>query len=139
MIRLDQIVNDEPFWDARDSVNADFEGEGLYITHFFQEDQVFLRPDWESHVVSIVRPPTRWLRLFRPHTVDLILTKMMRGDDALDMDDIAFMVRHDGITADQMEPAFASVRIPDVVELHDAFQKALPVVRDILRRGGVSL
>lgn len=99
---------------------------------------MFLRPDWESQVVPVRRPPTRWLRLFRPHTIDLILTKMMRGDDALDMDDVAFLVRHDRITADQMEPALAAVRMPDVVELHDAFRKALPVVRDILRREGAS-
>lgn len=29
LIRLDEIVNDESFWDARDAVNAAFEGEGL--------------------------------------------------------------------------------------------------------------
>jgi hypothetical protein len=33
-----------------------------------------------------------------------------------------------------MEPAFAKVRMPDVVELHDAFARALPVVRGILDR-----
>ena len=44
------------------------------------------------------------------------------------------IVRHDGITPEQMEPAFANVRMPDVVELHDAFARALPVVRGILDR-----
>lgn len=136
LIALDRMVNDGQFWDARDAVNEKFKDEGLYITHLFQEDQVFLRPDWEAHVVPVTRPATRWLKLARPHTVDLILTKMMRGDDAQDMQDVAFLVRRDGITAARMEPAFETVRIPDVIELHDAFQKALPVVRDILRRGG---
>ena len=93
---------------------------------------MFLRPDWEQFIVPVRRPPTRWLKLFRPHTIDLILTKMMRGDDDLDMANVAFLVQHDGITAEQMEPAFANVRMPDIQELRDAFERALPRVREIL-------
>lgn len=133
-VELSAFENDEGFWAARDAVNDRFEGEGLYITHIFSEHQVFLRPDWADHIVPVLRPPTRNLKLFRPHTIDLILTKMMRGDDELDMEDVDFLVRHDGITREQMEPAFANVRMPDVVELHDAFARALPVVRGILDR-----
>lgn len=133
LVELDALVNDEGFWDARDAVNERFKEEGLYITHLFQEDQVFLRPDWEQHILPVLRPPTRWLKLFRPATIDLILTKMMRGNDAQDMEDVGFLVRHDGITPEQMEPAFATVRMPDIQELRDAFARALPVVREILR------
>lgn len=132
MVELDALVKDEGFWDARDAVNARFKDEGLYITHLFQEDQVFLRPDWERHIVPLLRPPTRWLKLFRPHTIDLILTKMMRGSDEQDMQDVAFLIRHEHITAARMEPAFATVRMPDIQELRDAFQRALPVVRQLL-------
>lgn len=132
MVELDALVNDEGFWDARDAVNLRFKDEGLYITHLFQEDQVFLRPEWEQHIVPVPRPATRWLKLYRPHTIDLILTKMMRGNDEQDMQDVDFMIRHDGITAEQMEPAFANVRMPDIQELRDAFQRALPVVRALL-------
>lgn len=88
-----------------------------------------IRPEWEQHIVAVARPPTRWLRLFRPATIDLILTKMMRGCDEQDMSDVEFLVRHDHITAEQMEPAFASVRMPDIQELRDAFDRALPAVR----------
>jgi len=114
--------------------NQLLEPKGLYITHLFPEDLVFLRPDWAEHIVPVLRPKTRWLKLYRPHTIDLILTKMMRGEDPQDMDDVDFLVRHDGITREQMEPAFANVRMPDVVELHEAFARALPVVRGILDR-----
>jgi hypothetical protein len=38
------------------------------------------------------------------------------------------------ITREQMEPALANARMPDVVELHDAFARALPLVRAILDR-----
>jgi hypothetical protein len=136
MAQLDALVEDAKFWDAVDETNKSLEHKGLYITHLFQEDQVFLRPDWERHIFQVTRPNTKWLKLFRPATVDLILTKMMRGDDEQDMQDVEFLVRHDGITAEQMEPAFATVRMPDIQELRDAFDRALPVVRAILARCG---
>lgn len=134
--QLDALVEDLSFWDAVDRTNQKLEPKGLYITHLFQEDQVFLRPDWEQFIVPVLRPPTQWLKLFRPHTIDLILTKMMRGDDAQDMEDVAFLVRHDGITADDMEPAFARVRMPDIPELREAFDRALPRVGQILASRG---
>lgn len=136
MAQLEELVSDEAFWSAVDRTNQKLEPKGLYITHLFQEDQVFLRPDWERYILPVSRPATRWLRLARPHTVDLILTKMMRGDDSQDMEDVEFLVQHDGITLEQMEPAFANVRMPDIPELRDAFQRALPRVREILRRCG---
>lgn len=134
--QLDELVNDERFWDALDQTNQKLESKGLYITHLFQEDQVFLRPEWEQHIVPVLRPQTRWLKLFRPATIDLILTKMMRGDDPQDMADVDFLIRHDKITLEQMEPAFATVRMPDILELREAFDRALPVVRALLIRAG---
>jgi hypothetical protein len=77
--------------------------------------------------------PTRFLKLFRPHAIDLILTKMMRGNDTHDMEDISFLIRQDNVSANQLDAAFASVRLPDVPELHDAFDRALPAVRQILQ------
>jgi hypothetical protein len=139
IIRLSQLpglMADETFWDALERTNLALEPKGLYITHLFSADQVFLRPDWEQYLVPLTRPPTRWLRLFRPHPVDLILTKMMRGNDPQDMEDIAFLARQEGLTPEAMEVAFANVRMPDVQELRDAFERALPVVRDILRLRG---
>jgi hypothetical protein len=127
-----ELDADDQFWDAQASVNEVLEKQGLYMTHLFQEDQVFLRPEWEQYIMPVRRPQTRWLKLFRPHTIDLILTKMMRGNDPQDMQDVDFMIRQDGITAAQMEPAFARVRIPDIQELRDAFERALPVVRQLL-------
>lgn len=132
--QLEEFDADREFWYAVERTNQLLEPRGLYITHLFPEDLVFLRPDWHDYIVPVLRPPTRHLTLFRPHTIDLILTKMMRGDDPQDMEDIDFLVRHDGITREEMEPAFANVRMPDVVELHDAFARALPIVRETLDR-----
>lgn len=135
IIRLSQLpglMADDGFWEALERANQALDAKGLYITHLFSEDQVFLRPDWEKHLVSVNRPQTRWLRLFRPHPVDLILTKMMRGNDPQDMEDISFIIRQGEVSLTEMETAFTSVRMPDIQELRDAFERALPVVREIL-------
>ncbi len=128
------LRNDTNFWEAQEAANRELEKEGLYITHLFEADQVFLRREWERHVVTVARPPTRWLRLFRPATLDLVLTKMMRGDDPQDMADIAFLIRHDQITLAQIEGALADAVIPDLAELRDAFERVKPRVRELASR-----
>ena len=128
MSAVDSFRTDLAFWDAQDATNRELKKDGLYITHLFEAKEVFLRRDWEQHLVPITHLPLRWLRLFRPATLDLILTKMMRGDDAQDLEDIVFLIRHDGVTRAQLEETFQRARLPEVVELHDAFAKAKPLV-----------
>jgi hypothetical protein len=119
---------DDQFWNAQAEVNAQLDPEGLYMTHLFGEQQVFLRRRWEREIIPTLRPSLRFLRLFRPATIDLILTKMMRGNDEEDMQDVDFMIRHDRITRGQIEDAFRDAVIPDVVELRDAYERARPTV-----------
>ena len=133
VLEVHGIAQDEAFWDAQEKTNAELLPRGLYITHLFRSDQVFLRKDWERQILPITSLQLHRLRLFRPATLDLILTKMMRGDDAQDMEDIAFMIRHDEITPEQIEELFAAAVIPDLVEFRDAFQRAKPRVRELAR------
>lgn len=128
------LQQDTNFWDAQEAANRDLEQDGLYITHLFEADQLFLRRDWEQHLVPLTRPPTLRLRLFRPATLDLILTKMMRGDDPQDLADIAFLIHEDQITAAQIESAFAGAVLPDLAELREAFERAKPRVRELAVR-----
>lgn len=131
--QLPELTNDEQFWRAIDETNDLLSPRGLYITHLFAEDQVFLRPDWAKHIVPISTIQTKFLKLFRPHCVDLILTKMMRGNDSLDMDDIAFLLTTEPISRSVIEHAFQVVRIPqDIPDFREAFQRALPAVRSIM-------
>ena len=130
---LDPLTADLGFWDAQEATNNKLRPQGLYITHLFRAQEVFLRRDWEQHLLPVTRVTFRHLRLFRPATLDLILTKMMRGDDAQDMADAAFLIRHDNISAAQLEAAFATVVIPDLVEFRDAFARAKPVVLELAR------
>lgn len=122
------LVSNENFWDAQTAANEELRPLGLYITHLFQSNQVFLRDDWLLNIVPITRPPLRFLQLFRPSTLDLILTKMMRGDDAQDLEDVAFLIRHEAVTRADLEETFQRARLPEIPELHDAFAKAKPLV-----------
>ncbi len=136
MRQLEALENDVQFWEAIEATNTTLKSAGLYLTHLFQEDQVFLRAEWERCIIPMTRPVTKWLRLYRPATIDLILTKMMRGDDQQDMNDIEFMIVHDRVTPEQIEKAFERVVIPDVFELREAFHKAAPIVRRIVHEHG---
>jgi len=131
--QLPSLTNDEQFWNSIDRTNEILSPKGLYITHLFAEDQVFLRPDWEKNIVPIYSLNTRFLKLFRPHVIDFILTKMMRGNDALDMDDIRFLINTEKVTIAEIEAAFLSVKLPhNIPELLQAFQRAIPIVREII-------
>ncbi len=136
--QVQAMSDDLSFWDARDAVNERFRSEGLYITHLFPEREVFLRREWIHHIVPIAQFPLRQLKLFRPATVDLILTKMMRGNDPQDMADAAFMIRHDAITERQMVDAFSQMKPIELVELRDAFERAKPAVLALSRAKSAS-
>ena len=99
--------------------------------HF--EQALVLRPDWETHIQPVTRPATRHLRLCRPATLDLILTKMMRGADEQDMEDVVFLMEAERVSIEAVEAAFQNVSLPDVPELREAFERAKPAVRDIVR------
>lgn len=122
------LSHDERFWDALEATNVELQSEGLYLTHLFRADQVFLRPQWEAHLMPVAQPVTRFLKLFRPATLDLILTKMMRGSDAQDMADAQFLIQHDRISVAQLEQAIAEVQGPDIPELWATFEVAVPIV-----------
>lgn len=121
LTQLEAFTNDESLWAALDRVNLELEDQGLYITHLFQEDQVFLRPDWLAKRVRIpLELPN--LILFRLASVDLILTKMMRGNDEEDLADIRFIIEADRITKAEIREAIRVVIIPAIDELREAFE-----------------
>jgi len=127
------LANDLGFWDARDSVNERFKSEGLYITHLFPESEVFLRKQCAEHIVPITRLQLNHLKLFRPAAIDLVLTKMMRGNDEQDMADAEFIIQHDRITESDLLETFLQMKPIEIVELRDAFERAKPIVLNIAR------
>lgn len=79
---------DEEFWIAQQVTNEELRNRGLYITHLFSELDIILAPDWLVRRAPIQLKLQR-LAVFRPATLDLILTKMARGDEQ-DLTDIWF-------------------------------------------------
>lgn len=114
------------FWQAQQRANAELEPDGLYLTHLFRELEVILTPDWLARRVAIPLELQR-LKVFRPATVDLILTKMARGDEN-DLNDIRFLLQREPLTAAQLAAAFMRARVPDVPEIQERFRVAQPKV-----------
>lgn len=131
LAQLESIEQDGQFWEALAQTNQDLEPEGLYITHLFQEDQVFLRREWAGDIVPIRLEELIHLSLFRPATIDLILTKMMRGRDPEDMKDVRFLLSVEPVSRSQMEQAFSSMRPIETPELQEAFLLAMPTVLEM--------
>lgn len=58
------------------------------MTHLFQEEQIILSPDWSDKTI-LLELGLNHIQVSRPSTLDLILTKMMRGDK-YDLEEIGF-------------------------------------------------
>lgn len=129
----EELTADLQFWDAMEAANAELAEQGLYMTHLFHEREIFLRQNWQENVVAVSRPVLRWLQPFRPAAIDLVLTKMMRGDDPQDMADAKFMIEHDRITKAQLNEAFTQMNPIELVELRDSFKRAQPIVLGFAR------
>ncbi len=119
------------FWQAQQKTNTELEATGLYITHLFRELEIILTPDW---LIRRVRVPLdlRKLTVFRPATLDLILTKMARGDEN-DLADIRFLLQQEAISTDQLRAAFTRARVPDVAEIQELFRAAQSKVLELAR------
>jgi hypothetical protein len=116
----------EDFWQAVQHTNAELEPDGLYLTHLFRELDVILQPDWINRRLHLAVGLQK-LAVFRPATIDLILTKMARADED-DLQDIRFFLQHESITRKQLTKAFARARVPDVPEIQELFNRARPKV-----------
>jgi hypothetical protein len=100
------------------------------VTHLFRESDLILTPEWFTRRVRIPLK-LRWLTLYRPHTLDLILTKMARADEN-DLTDLRFLLRQEHFTAAESQAAFARARVPEVPEIRRLFEQAQPRVLALL-------
>ncbi len=123
-----QLDGNDAFWDALDATNRELAPSGLYVTHLFVEDQVILRPQWQDYLVPLHFSGLRHLQLSRPHVLDLLLTKMMRGADPQDMADAAFLLRQPEAQGTGLPDLFAQARVPDVPEIRTLFAEAQRIV-----------
>jgi hypothetical protein len=119
---LKAVEQNEDFWLAQQKTNEELGDSGLYFTHLFEDRQVILTPDWLDHVVTLSGFGFAKLRLFRPSTVDLVLTKMMRVDPE-DREDIRFLVDQADCGLGALRAALDRAVVPPVAEIEEAFEK----------------
>jgi hypothetical protein len=118
-----EIEADQDFWGAIEATNRDLEPTGLYLTHIFPEKEVVLMPSWKDHVQALDHPEFRHLRLVRPQMLDLIISKMGRGD-AKDLDDVRTMLELEPIAYKDLVNAVENVQVPKV------YMDIFPAARD---------
>ncbi len=117
--QAEQLLAETNLWEALDKTNLELARQGLYVSHFFTEEQVVLRTEWKRLRLPI--PGVRQhLKLSRLADEDLLLSKLMR-DDPLDRSDAQFLVRHNGWSRDEVQVLFSRARIPDIPELREQF------------------
>ncbi len=108
------------FWDVVEQLNATFRPENLYMTHFFDEQQLILRPNWQQH-------RTAWpnsyknLRIYLPADEDLLLTKMMRYDP-IDLEDARTIIAAAGWRKEELHKIIESALVPEIPELEEQFE-----------------
>lgn len=120
-VELAEIDANDDFWNAIEATNEDLEPFGLYITHLFSDDQVILSPDWLDDLRNIDYP-LKNLRLRRPSTEDLILTKMMRVDPQ-DRADIRFLLQQPDCDLERLSRKQEQAMVPEIPEIEEAFSK----------------
>ncbi|MCF7838180.1 MAG: hypothetical protein K9N49_06080 [Candidatus Marinimicrobia bacterium] len=117
--QAEELERNGNFWTALEQVNDEFEDDGLYMTHLFDEDQVVLRPTWRDERVALVGPFRR-LSLHRLADADLLLSKMMRYDPT-DLDDLVFVISRSQLGPDEVSDIIEQARLPDAEEIHEQF------------------
>lgn len=120
LVEMPQIEANDDFWNAVEETNRELEPTGLYITHLFGDDQVILSADWLSHILPISFS-CNYLKLYRPSTCDLILTKMMRVDPQ-DRSDIKFLLQQSDVQLSVLEKMLPNAQVPDIPELQEAYE-----------------
>lgn len=108
------------FWEAIEEVNRLFADQEMYISHFFEEDQVVLTAEWRSNRVAI-EGPWKNLTIFRLGNEDLFLSKLMR-DDPIDRADALFIARSAPLTPNQIQSAIRAARVPHIPEIEEQFR-----------------
>lgn len=124
------LADTSNFWEAIEAVNAELADQELYISHFFQEDQVVLTPEWRAQRCSIAGG-WRNLSLYRLGNGDLLLSKLMR-DDPIDHADARFVVSRAGFSAHDVRRLLERARVPDLPEIAEHFERASRRLLDAL-------
>ncbi len=110
-------------WDAVLKANAELASSGLYVSHFFEESQVILRPTWRQQRIAL-SGPWEHLLLSRLADEDLWLSKLMR-DDPLDRADARFIAERNRWDRAFLADLASQARVPAIREIEEQFQRCV--------------
>jgi hypothetical protein len=91
------LLDDSGFSEAVTQTNEELANRGLYLTHIWGPEQQILTPTGGGS-----------------GPLDLITTKLARGDDA-DLDDVMHLIRVESLSHDVVQAAVASAVVPEVL------------------------
>jgi len=115
--QAEALLEKGDFWQAVELVNELLADKGLYIAHFFTEDQVVLRPDWRK-LRERINGPWSNLKVFRLADIDLLLSKLMRYDP-IDIKDALFIISRANLSLKDVTYAIKAARVPDIPEIKE--------------------
>lgn len=122
MGQAEMLLETSNFWEAVNEVNEALTDQELYISHFFEEEQVILRPDWRNQRINITHSWNH-LTLYRLGDIDLLLSKLMR-DDPIDHQDALFIYQQGRLDVTTVIQALHDARVPDIPEIQEQFMLA---------------
>ena len=126
---LAELQANDRWWTALEAANDELATEGVVPHPSLRRGPDHFARRLARTGSGRAHPKPAILVLQRPATIDLILTKMMRGLDPDDMVDIRFYLeRETHIGMAELQNAFASAVGPAVPEIWQLFTAAQPVV-----------
>ena len=117
--QAEELLHAGNFWTAIDLTNRELAPKGLYISHFFEESQLILTPQWRQYRAPL-KGSWQHLHLMRLGDKDLFLTKLMRYDP-IDVADAQFILDHSGMSSADIRALIEAARVPDIPEIQEQF------------------
>ena len=112
------LIDGSGFSEAVEATNAELNVLGLYLTHIFGPEQEILSPSWREQCREVTVPGLTKLTVSVLGPIDLVLTKLGRGDEG-DFDDIRYLIASEHLSAAALRDALASALVPEVLnEIH---------------------
>lgn len=108
------LIDQCGFSEAVEATNAELNPLGLYVTHIFGPEQEILSPTWREHCRPVSLPALTRLSVSVLGPIDLILTKLGRGDEG-DLDDIRYLLSAENLDGAEVRRGVSAALVPDVL------------------------
>jgi hypothetical protein len=127
------LIDDSGFSEAVEATNAELNPRGLYLTHIFGPEQEILSPAWREQCRTVSLEGLKKLELSVLGPVDLVLTKLARGDEG-DLDDVRFLLETGQADRSALRGALDQALVPEV--LAESFAASRPKLLALLDEPG---